>query len=185
MSTKHQQYIKRKKKKCLIKSFPPPGHGMLSDPWDLSRLEPQGWTGVGWTQLGKLTFTETPLKPVLSSLSELGPKTLVHNDHAGVTLWPPGPGKVTKYPGRLVLGSPGEASFLRVAAYEALQQGDVPQVLRSSERRLKLQGGDSHRNLCLYKVIHKGYLQPSFLASFIFSFLLCTYTEVYLSPTYT
>jgi len=88
--------------------------GCYQIPGTLSRLESQVWTEVGWTQLGKLTFTETPLKPVLSALSELGPKTLVHNDDAGWTLWPPGPGKVTKYPGQLVLKSPGEASFLRV-----------------------------------------------------------------------
>ena len=72
---------------------------MLSDPWNLNRLESQSWTRVGPIQPGRVPCIETPLKPVLLGFLWLGPESLVHPDDGGLTLGLEDQGKVTRYPG--------------------------------------------------------------------------------------
>ena len=51
-----------------------------------------GWTGVWSTQHGRVPFTDTPLKSVLSGLPRWGPESLGHSNNGGLTLEPQGPG---------------------------------------------------------------------------------------------
>ena len=96
---------------------------MLSDPWNLPGLESHCWIGVASRQRGTVAFIKTPLKYALSGWTCLGPEFLVPPQQWWhPVLWAGGSsvledeGKVTKCPGRLLLGCPGEASFLRAAS---------------------------------------------------------------------
>ena len=59
---------------------------MLSDPWNLSRLESQSWTWVGPVQPGRVPCIETPFKPVLLGFLWLDPESLVCLNYGGLTL---------------------------------------------------------------------------------------------------
>ena len=57
---------------------------MLSDPWNQSRFEFQGWIGEGEKQPGKVLCIETPFK-----LAPIFPGSPINGD---TTVWPRGPG---------------------------------------------------------------------------------------------
>ena len=106
--------LKKRKKQCLFYSLRSPWLGLLFSLWNLTRLGSHKWTGEEPQQLGGVPLIRPPLKPVLSGLRRLGPQTLVHAQDGGLTSGHEALGKVTKPPGLLALGSPAEASFLRV-----------------------------------------------------------------------
>ena len=56
---------------------------MISDPWNLHRLESHCWTGVGSRQHGTVVFIKTPLKYALSGWACLGPEFLVPPNDGG------------------------------------------------------------------------------------------------------
>ena len=66
--------------------------GMLSHPWDQSRLVAHGWNGLGSTQASRVPFTETPLKPWLTAVPWPSLESLVSTNHGGLTLWHQMPG---------------------------------------------------------------------------------------------